>query len=279
MTFGKLVRFAVGGVGVVYAGLAALVFAKQRDILFPAATNAPREVTMPEGKVVRIAAAGREVFALHAPAKQTDAPTLVFFHGNGEQLGDLPDILRLFTAHGLGAYAIEYPGYGLAQAQSVSEAAIYEAAEAGLVHLEKELGVPRERTVLVGQSIGSGAATEMARRGYGAKLVLISPYTSIPDMARVVLRIFPGSLLVRDRFDNAAKAPGIALPVLILHGAADELIPLAMGQKLAAMFPHAQLAVVEGGHHGDLFLRDDDFVPAAIARFVAFPTTPQNAGR
>lgn len=269
MTLGKVVRLAVGALGVVYAALAALVFAKQRDMLFPAAP--PREPVMPEGHVVRIAASGRErcdVFALHWPAKG-DAPTLVFFHGNGEQLADLPDILRLFADHGLGSYAIEYPGYGLAHAQSISEAAIYEAAEAGLVHLENDLGVARERIVLVGQSIGTGAATEMARRGHGTKLVLISPYTSIADMARVVLRIFPGRLLVRDRFDNAAKAPGIGVPVLILHGTADDLIPVAMAQKLSTLFPRAQLALVEGGHHGDLFLRNDDFVPAAIARFVA----------
>ncbi|WP_394846976.1 alpha/beta fold hydrolase [Pendulispora brunnea] len=277
MGLGKIVRFAVGAVGVVYAAAAALAFAKQRAILFPA--GAPRDVVMPEGQLVRISAEGREVFALHAPAKDADAPTLVFFHGNGEQLADLPVILRLFATYRLGAYAIEYPGYGLAHAQSVSEAAVYEAAEAGLVHLEKELGIPRERIVLVGQSIGSGAATEMARRGHGSKLVLLSPYTSIAEMARVVLPMFPGSLMVRDRFDNASKAPGIDIPVLILHGTADELIPVTMGKKLATLFPQAQLALVEGGHHGDLFFRNDDFVPATIARFATFPATPQNAGR
>jgi len=105
--------------------------------------------------------------------------------------------------------------------------------------------------VLLGQSLGTGVATEMARRGSGARLILISPFTSVPEMARFRIPFFPASL-VRHRFDNKAKAAGITLPVLIIHGTEDEVVPFAMGERLVSLFPHAQLAPIRGGQHNDL---------------------------
>jgi len=70
-------------------------------------------------------------------------------------------------------------------------------------------------------------------------------------MARRRIPFFPASL-VRHRFDNMAKAAGITLPVLIIHGTEDEVVPFAMGERLTNLFPHAQLAPIRGGQHNDL---------------------------
>ncbi|HXL76358.1 MAG TPA: alpha/beta hydrolase, partial [Burkholderiales bacterium] len=72
-----------------------------------------------------------------------------------------------------------------------------------------------------------------------------------PDVARLRIPFLPASL-VRHRFDNKEKAAGITLPVLIIHGTEDEVVPFAMGERLANMFPHAQLAPIQGGQHNDL---------------------------
>ena len=81
-----------------------------------------------------------------------------------------------------------YPGYGLAAVgQDPSEKGMYAAAETTLAHLHRKLGVPRERTVLQGQSLGLGVAVEMVMRGHSTRLVLITPYTSVVEVRARVL--------------------------------------------------------------------------------------------
>jgi fermentation-respiration switch protein FrsA (DUF1100 family) len=210
--------------------------------------------------------AGRKVFALYAPPDGDAVPVLVHFHGNGEELVDLVDLVTLIRARGVGVLAVEYPGYGLSRENEPNETNIYEDAEVALRHLI-DGGVARERIVLSGQSLGSGVAVEMARRGLGARLLLFSPYTSMSDMANHYLPVLPNHFLVRDRFDNAVKAPGIALPVLVVHGTDDEVIPFRFGKKLAGLFPDARFFPLERGRHNDLFLRGGDSLLDEVARF------------
>ncbi|PTL85619.1 alpha/beta hydrolase [Vitiosangium sp. GDMCC 1.1324] len=236
---------------IAYVGLCVLVFFNQRQIVFPVPPGA-REPKLPGAEFLRIPGPeGSTVFALYVPSPE-GAPMVVHFHGNGEQLADSAWLAQRFQEAGLGFFAVEYPGYGLAAEQGPSETGIYAAAQTALEHLHNTLGVPRERTVLQGQSLGSGVAVEMAKRGHGSRLVLISPYTSIVEMGARVFPWLPASLLVRDRFDSAAKAPGLKLPVLIVHGTRDEVIPVDMGQRLGTLFPNASLRILEGKGHNDV---------------------------
>ena len=242
----------IAAVALTYGVLCLLVFRFQRSLLFPVPPGA-REPRMPGATLLRIPGPeGSTVYVLHVPAPP-GAPTVVHFHGNGDQLADQAPVVRRFQDAGLGIYVMEYPGYGLAADKGPSEQGIYAAAEAALAHLHGPLGVPNERTVLQGQSLGSGVAVEMARRGHGARLVLLTPYTSIGDMGARIFPWLPARLLVRDRFDSAAKAPEVKLPVLIVHGTRDEVIPVDMGQTLGRLFPRATVHLVEGATHNDVF--------------------------
>ena len=243
---------------IAYVGLCVLVFLNQRQLVFPVPPGA-REPALPGASLLRIPGPeGSTVYALHVPAPD-GAPTVVHFHGNGEQLADGSTWLaQRFQDAGLGFYAVEYPGYGLAAVgQGPSEKGIYAAAERALAHLHGELGVPRERTVLQGQSLGSGVAVEMAKRGLGTRLVLITPYTSIVEVGARIFPWLPARLLVRDPFDSAAKAPELKLPVLIVHGTRDEVIPVDMGQRLGTLFPNATTRILEGKSHNDVLDRPD----------------------
>jgi fermentation-respiration switch protein FrsA (DUF1100 family) len=236
----------------IYLVFGASLFLMQRWLIYPV----PREVVTPnlrEARLHRIAVAnGVTAFALHVKAKK-NAPTIAHFHGNAEQLADQEQLAQWFGESGIGFFAVEYPGYGLAKAGTPNERNIYRTAEAALKYLNHDLKVPAHRTVLQGQSLGTGVAVEMARRGFGVRLSLISPYTSMADMAATVAPLYPVKWLVLDRYDNALKAPALELPVLIIHGSDDEVVPFRMGKRLAKTFPKAELQIVKGAHHNDLF--------------------------
>ncbi|GIW72142.1 MAG: alpha/beta hydrolase [Planctomycetota bacterium] len=247
-------RVALGAAVLGVAGMLACI--APRRLIFPAPR--PRPVPVPPGAAlleIPVGTAPGPAFALHLPAPP-GAPTLVWFHGNAEQLADQLPLAERLHARGLGVYAIEYPGYGPAsQSGRPSERAIYAAAEAALAHLRQALGVPPARTVLAGRSLGSGVAVEMARRGHGARLLLLSAYTSIPEVAAWHLGGLPLGWLVRDRFDSAAKTAELQLPVLLVHGTRDPVIPAAMSERLAASLPRAEVVLVPGAGHNDLFAR------------------------
>jgi uncharacterized protein len=237
-------------VAAAYGAIAGLAWTFQRSIIFPA----PRErvePSLPGATLIRLRRS-RVVHCFYVPAPH-GAPTVVHFHGNGESLATVASIGTSFGSRGVGFFAVEYPGYGLSSDSSPSEIAIYEDAAAALTHLRDELRVRPESIVLQGQSLGTGVAVEMARRGFGARLVLISPYTSIPDMAKRALPFLPMGLLVRDRFDNASKVRGIAIPTLVVHGTDDEVIPFSMGERIASLLPNARFLRLPGAHHNDVW--------------------------
>jgi hypothetical protein len=271
-----MLHLVITTVALTYLALCLLVFLFQRKLLFPVPPEV-YEPRMPGATLLRLAGPeGSTVYVLHVPAPP-GAPTVVHFHGNGDQLADQVPVVRRFQEAGLGVYVMEYPGYGLAADRGPSEQGIYAAAEVALAHLRTALGVPREHTVLQGQSLGSGVAVEMARRGRGARLVLLTPYTSIVDMGARMFSWLPARLLVRDRFDNAAKAPEVKLPVLIVHGTRDEVIPVDMGQTLGRLFPHVTLRLVEGATHNDVFYAPG--VVEELVRFARAGASPGDPGR
>src|SRR6266478_10044910 len=97
---------------------------------------------------------------------------VAYFHGNGEDLADSIPMISLLRSLGMGVLAVEYPGYGVAGG-SPSERGAYAAAESALLWLRSDRQIGPERVVLLGQSLGTGVASEMAKRGLGARLVLI----------------------------------------------------------------------------------------------------------
>jgi len=231
-----------------YLLVAAFFFAIQRRLLFPAPP--PRELHITGAQLLAIPYAGGTAHALWKPGL-AGTPVVVHFHGNAEQLADLDELAGIWHGLGFGFFAVEFPGYGASADRGPSEAAILGDAEAALAHLHERLNVPVARTVLEGRSLGTGVAVAMAARGLGSRLILISPYTSIPDVAQRVLPFLPARLLVRDRFDSLARASQVHVPVVVLHGTHDEVIPYEMGKKLAAALSATFLSV-DAGHNDTL---------------------------
>ncbi len=192
---------------------------------------------------------------------------LVHFHNNRETAVDPVWLARELARRGVDVVLVEYRGYGLSRAGAApTEQGLYLDAEATLDELARR-GYGPERVVLWGTSLGSGVAAEMARRHRGAALVLISPYTSIPDLVSEHTHFEPPAILLPDRFDTAAKAHDIRVPTLIIHGDADEIVPFRMGERLAASIDGATLMRVRSGKHGDLFAHGEARLLDRIASF------------
>lgn len=242
----------LSALGLAYLALAALVFVSQRALVFPAPAGASRPSSASE--LVDLP----ETVLLVRKAPSAGAPVVLHFHGNGEQLAWTEVMAEQWSQRGVGFVAVEYPGYGLARGKGeASEASIARAAEAAGRYVRETLGVADERLVISGQSLGSGPAVLLASQGLGAKLVLFTPYTSLPDVAAKVLPFLPVRLLMRDRFDSASRAPLVKQPVLIVHGTDDEVVPFELGEALSKALPSARLLRIDGGHHNDVSDRTD----------------------
>lgn len=171
--------------------------------------------------------------------------TLLYFPGNGEELGALSSYLPEYVKAGFSVLAAEYRGYGHT-AGTPGEAACYADAAVLLEWLRRE-GTPPERVVAFGFSVGGGPAVELARTQPLAGLILEGTFTS----AYRVMTRWP--LLLGDLFENERKLREVRCPVLILHGTADAVIPVWHARALhAAANEPKRLLLVPGGGHGGL---------------------------
>jgi len=241
----------------IYLCVGVILFLLQRNLVFPA----PSGARLPAGSVVT----GPGFRALWTPPPMR-GPVVVHFHGNGEDLADLGAVVDLFAGAGAGVLAVEYPGYGISRAAgAATESSIYAAGAAALEYMRNQ---GHDDLVLSGQSIGTGVAAELASRGLASRVVLISPFTSLVAVAASEYPWLPVRLLLRDRFDTASKAPRIDVPVLLLHGSDDEIVPASMSAELERLFPHASRVVIEGAHHNDLLSSHRPELRAAISGFL-----------
>ena len=172
--------------------------------------------------------------------------TLLYLHGNYEDLGSIGEYMPGFINAGYAVFAIDYRGYGLSGG-SPREANTVADVQLAYDYLRTKLHVPADRIVIFGYSLGGGPGVELALHQPVAGLVLQGAFVSA---YRVMTHIplFPG-----DMFVNIAKVPQLRVPVLYLHGTEDRTVPVWHGEALyAATTARKMKLFVEGGHHGGL---------------------------
>ena len=244
----KVVLWTISGLFGLYLAAMGLTFAKQRALLYPAPTDRAFATGLPHGfrEIVLRTSDDLRLQAIYRPASGA-LPTLVFFHGNGDNLKGAMAATGTLADAGYGMLLVEYRGYS-GNPGSPTEAGLYRDGEAALRWLSEAM-IPLARTILVGNSLGSGVATQLASSHDVAGLILISGYARLADVAALHVRIFPVRLLLLDRYDNAAKLPRVTAPVLLLHGAADSFIPPGQSEELARLDPRAKLVLVPNAGH------------------------------
>lgn len=223
----------------------ALLYTQQRRLIFPAPSQYP-QASPPGFRLVHTQTDdGLRLIAFYRAA-QPGQRTILFFHGNGDNLLGAIQATRGFTANGNGLLLVEYRGYG-GNPGSPGEDGLYRDGDAAMRWLATERIAARD-VIVVGNSIGSGPATEMALRHEVAALVLVSGFSSLPDVVGEAMPLVPRAL-VRDRFDNAGKIARVKAPVFLLHGDVDTLVKPANLARLKRARPDATTALVAGAGH------------------------------
>lgn len=223
----------------------------------------PSYTTLPHGVTIS-ASDGTQIAAIWLPpsqASQASALTLLFCHGNGEDLGHNVEFIQHLHTLGFGVLAWDYRGYGQTGG-SPSEALLFSDSLAVYDFLTTQQKIAPQTIVPLGRSLGSGVAAYIAEQRTVGGLILESAFTS---SFKVLL---PYLWFPNDQFVTRKRLPHIHVPVLIIHGTDDTLIRLKHGKQLydLANEPKQALWVAEAGHN-DLFYVAGDSYSAALVKF------------
>lgn len=249
----------IGTAGGIYLGLAGLLWLAQPHLLYQPNVSGGGIARTPSDaglayEPLRIATEdGPELAAWYVDGPGADSPVVLFFHGNAGNIGDRVESLEQLHAAGAAVLIIDYRGYGESTGRP-TEAGTYSDARAAWHWLTRVRGVPHERIVLFGRSLGGAIAAHLAARVEPAGLVLESTFTSLPDLAAELYPWLPARQLTRYRYDTEAALQEVTAPVLIAHAPGDEIVPFAHARRLARHRPPVvALETLEGGHN-DAFL-------------------------
>ena len=173
---------------------------------------------------------------------------LLWFYGNGENIGAIWDIVVAWQPPGVGVLVMDYPGYG-ASGGGTTEPGLYEAADLAYQTLAGQSDIDPARIFVYGRSLGTAVATHTAATHPVAGVVLESPFTNAREMSRQHYGLFPRFIL-RLRLDNLGNIAQVRCPVLVFHGTADLLVPPRMGEAVARAAPGpVELVWIEGAGH------------------------------
>ena len=193
--------------------------------------------------------------------------TTLFFHGNGGNIGNRVEKVRILHRLGLAVFIFDYRGYGKS-AGSPSERGLYADAAAAYRTLTGPLRVPPESILLHGESLGSAVAIELATRVPAAGVIAESAFTSVVEMGRRIFPFLPVRLLVRQKYDTLAKMRAVKAPLLVMHSPQDDIVPYDMGVALYEAAPGPKVFAKLRGSHNEGFLESGDDYPKAIAGFI-----------
>jgi fermentation-respiration switch protein FrsA (DUF1100 family) len=188
-------------------------------------------------------------FVPHPDARST----LIWFHGNAGNIGHRVENLKfLHELVKVNVFIFDYRGYGRSEG-SPSEEGTYLDGEAAFELMQKKIGGDAEtRIVLFGRSLGAAVAAEIATRFTSQALILESPFISIPEMARVLFPLLPIGPFLQSSYDVRDKIMRIKVPLLVLHGERDEIIPIEHGKSVFAAAPEPKtFFAIAGASHND----------------------------
>ncbi len=244
------IKITIVSLGLIYAAALSGVYVMQRQLqYFPSRSNpAPQTLGLMGVERQLLTTPDGETLILWYAAPKGDRPVILFFHGNAGSIADRADRMSFYMAKGYGAAFLSYRGYG-GSSGTPTETGLITDAQAAYDHL-RGLGLPASRVAVVGESLGTGVAVQLAARNPVGAVVLEAPYSAAVDVAAIAYPWLPVRVLMKDQFRSEAHIAAVAAPLLILHGTGDQVIPFSLGKRLfaAAKAPKAFRSLGPVGH-------------------------------
>ena len=156
--------------------------------------------------------------------------TIVYFHGNAGKLENRIHKLNHFKDMKVNFLIIAWRGFSGNEGKP-SEEGLYEDGNSSIRWL-KNLGLTEKDIIIYGESLGTGIATEIAQNKNFAGLILETPFTSMIDAAKNFYPYIPVDLILKDKYKNNVKIKNINVPLLVMHGEEDQIVPFWMGKKI-----------------------------------------------
>ena len=175
---------------------------------------------------------------------------ILFLHGNAGDLSDWGYVAEeLVNRTGYGVWIVDYPGFGKSRGKIASEGQLHAFARSVYGEVQKILG--NRRLIIYGRSIGTGLAVRLASENKADALILESPYLSMTSLVSSKLAWLP-SFLLRYPLPSNTWITQVNVPVLVVHGEKDEVIPVQQGESLAKLAKNSEFHSVKEAHHNDL---------------------------
>ncbi len=238
-----------------YFAIVAVLFLFQRQMLyFP--TNfdpKPADVALNGVHVVELTTPDDETLILWHTAAPKGQPTVLFLQGNGGEIGDRARRFQAYRDAGFGVAFLSYRGYG-GSTGIPTETGLVTDAHAAYEWLLSQ-GVSPAKVMVIGESLGTGVAVQLAAQRDVGMLLLSAPYTAIVDIAQQRYPWIPVRFLMKDKFQSINYITDVTAPILIQHGTDDRLVPFALGQELASVAGDSVTFIpVEGAGHELIFM-------------------------
>lgn len=239
---------------VLFCGLLALLWLNQERLLFhpqPLAVDArlSAEADVQESTVE---VPGAKLSVLHLRLPQPKG-VVFYLHGNAGNLSGWFTNTAFYREANYDLVMPDYRGYGKSTGRIESEAQLQDDMRLVWEHVAAQYA--GKRVVIIGRSLGTALAAGLAPQVRADLTVLVTPYSSIRELAREIYPFVPAFLL-RYPLETAERAKAIKGPILLLHGDRDSLIPLRHSERIAAALPNAKLQVVPGADHNDIHMHD-----------------------
>jgi len=239
---------------VLFLSSCALISSLERQILFPNPRPSSTPPVLPGGgQSVRVETPVGQVEAIFLPAIGAESvttgksgPLVIYCHGNGELIEHQVRAFDAFRANGFAVLLAEYPGYGHS-AGTPSERSIRQAIAAIYDWGIQQPGVQADQVIGYGRSLGGGAICTLAKQRPLSAVILESTFTSVPEVAQT--HFGPVSRILRNKFDNRSVVADLNVPVLILHGREDRVIPVSHGEQLHQALPDSTLVLLDCDHN------------------------------
>jgi len=207
----------------------------------------------------------------YLPIKSTtpkDANQVVlFFHGNAGNISHRGDSLEIFHRLGLNVLIIDYRGYGKSEGVA-SEQGFYRDAKAAWQYLIEQRGHQASEVIIFGRSMGGAVAAQLASQVQAGALILESTFSSVKDMAGMVMPIISKLVYLRYDFDTTGTISRVKIPLLVLHSPEDEIVPYSLGVKVYNAANSPRYFYELHGSHNAGFVQSQPGYEQAIATFL-----------